>query len=124
MRLRPILYKTVTYLPSLFTYCLPGFVLYAVVLLPLLSMGYKSALIPEIQIPNFITGELFKTTMGQVGYYTFFAVVAYLNLRWIFVLPIIVLEEKPFRTAARKSANLVKESFFKVLFFLVGFSYL
>ncbi|RXJ11493.1 glycerophosphodiester phosphodiesterase [Bacillus albus] len=121
VRLRPILYKTVTYLPSLFTYCLPGFVLYAVVLLPLLSMGYKSALIPEIQIPNFITGELFKTTMGQVGYYTFFAVVAYLNLRWIFVLPIIVLEQKPFRTAARKSANLVKESFFKVLFFLVVF---
>lgn len=58
--------------------------------------------------------------MGQVGYYTFFAVVAYLNLRWIFVFPIIVLEEKPFRTAARKSAKLVKESFFKVLFFLVG----
>ncbi|MDZ5607765.1 glycerophosphodiester phosphodiesterase [Bacillus pseudomycoides] len=121
VRLRPILYKTVTYLPSLFTYCLPGFVLYAVVLLPLLSMGYRSALIPEIQIPNFITGELFKTTMGQVGYYTFFAVVAYLNLRWIFTLPIIVLEEKPFRTAARKSANLVKENFFKVLLFLVGF---
>ncbi|MBY0599614.1 glycerophosphoryl diester phosphodiesterase membrane domain-containing protein [Bacillus bingmayongensis] len=121
VRLRPILYKTVTYLPSLFTYCLPGFVLYAVVLLPLLSMGYRSALIPEIQIPNFITGELFKTTMGQVGYYTFFAVVVYLNLRWIFTLPIIVLEEKPFRTAARKSANLVKENFFKVLLFLVGF---
>ncbi|MBC6973992.1 glycerophosphodiester phosphodiesterase [Bacillus sp. Xin] len=121
VKLRPILYKTVTYLPSLFTYCLPGFILYAVVLLPLLNLGYKSALIPEIQIPNFITGELFKTTMGQVGYYTFFAVVAYLNLRWIFVLPIIVLEEKPFRIAARKSANLVKESFFKVLFFLIGF---
>ena len=121
VKLRPILYKTVTYLPSFFTYCLPGFILYAVVLLPLLSVGYQSALIPEIQIPNFITGELFKTTMGQIGYYTFFAVVAYLNLRWVFVLPIIVLEEKTFRTAARKSANLVKESFFKVLFFLVGF---
>ncbi|AAP24610.1 glycerophosphoryl diester phosphodiesterase family protein [Bacillus anthracis str. Ames] len=121
VRLRPILYKTVTYLPTLFTYCLPGFILYAVVLLPLLNMGYETALIPQIQIPNFITGELFKTTMGQVGYYTFFAVVAYLNLRWIFVLPIVVLEQKPFRVAARKSAKLVKESFFKVLFFLVGF---
>ncbi|KFN01706.1 glycerophosphodiester phosphodiesterase [Bacillus clarus] len=121
VKLRPILYKTVTYLPDLFTYCLPGFILYAVVLLPLLNMGYETALIPQIQIPNFITGELFKTTMGQVGYYTLFAVVAYLNLRWIFVLPIIVLEQKPFRVAARKSANLVKESFFKVLFFLVGF---
>ncbi|MEM5658864.1 glycerophosphodiester phosphodiesterase [Bacillus toyonensis] len=121
VKLRPILYKTVTYLPTLFTYCLPGFILYAVVLLPLLNMGYETALIPQIQIPNFITGELFKTTMGQVGYYTFFAVVAYLNLRWIFVLPIVVLEQKPFRTAARKSAALVKESFFKVLFFLVGF---
>ncbi|AHA09163.1 glycerophosphodiester phosphodiesterase [Bacillus toyonensis] len=121
VKLRPILYKTVTYLPTLFTYCLPGFILYAVVLLPLLKMGYETALIPQIQIPNFITGELFKTTMGQVGYYTFFAVVAYLNLRWIFVLPIVVLEQKPFRTAARKSAALVKESFFKVLFFLVGF---
>ncbi|QWU43529.1 MULTISPECIES: glycerophosphoryl diester phosphodiesterase membrane domain-containing protein [Bacillus] len=121
VRLRPILYKTVTYLPSLFTYCLPGFILYAVVLLPLLNMGYETALIPQIQIPNFITGELFKTTMGQVGYYTFFAVVAYLNLRWIFVLPIVVLEQKTFRVAARKSAALVKESFFKVLFFLVGF---
>ncbi|MED1568193.1 glycerophosphodiester phosphodiesterase [Bacillus paramycoides] len=121
VKLRPILYKTVTYLPTLFTYCLPGFILYAVVLLPLLNMGYETALIPQIQIPNFITGELFKTTMGQVGYYTFFAVVAYLNLRWIFVLPIVVLEQKPFRMAARKSATLVKESFFKVLFFLVGF---
>ncbi|MGN4426095.1 glycerophosphoryl diester phosphodiesterase membrane domain-containing protein [Bacillus cereus group sp. MYBK30-1] len=121
VKLRPILYKTVTYLPALFTYCLPGFILYAVVLLPLLNMGYETALIPQIQIPNFITGELFKTTMGQVGYYTFFAVVAYLNLRWIFVLPIVVLEQKPFRMAARKSATLVKESFFKVLFFLVGF---
>lgn len=121
VKLRPILYKTVTYLPTLFTYCLPGFILYAVVLLPLLNMGYETALIPQIQIPNFITGELFKTTMGQVGYYTFFAVVAYLNLRWIFVLPIVVLEQKPFRMAARKSAVLVKESFFKVLFFLVGF---
>ncbi|UKS60922.1 glycerophosphoryl diester phosphodiesterase membrane domain-containing protein [Bacillus toyonensis] len=121
VKLRPILYKTVTYLPTLFTYCLPGFILYAVVLLPLLNMGYETALIPQIQIPNFITGELFKTTMGQVGYYTFFAVVAYLNLRWIFVLAIVVLEQKPFRTAARKSAALVKESFFKVLFFLVGF---
>ncbi|CDN33984.1 glycerophosphoryl diester phosphodiesterase membrane domain-containing protein [Bacillus thuringiensis] len=121
VKLRPILYKTVTYLPTLFTYCLPGFILYAVVLLPLLNMGYETALIPQIQIPNFITGELFKTTMGQVGYYTFFAVVAYLNLRWIFVLPIVVLEQKPFRVAARKSATLVNESFFKVLFFLVGF---
>ncbi|NWK72016.1 glycerophosphoryl diester phosphodiesterase membrane domain-containing protein [Bacillus paramycoides] len=121
VKLRPILYKTVTYLPTLFTYCLPGFILYAVVLLPLLNMGYETALIPQIQIPNFITGELFKTTMGQVGYYTFFAVVAYLNLRWIFVLPIVVLEQKTFRMAARKSATLVKESFFKVLFFLVGF---
>lgn len=121
VKLRPILYKTVTYLPTLFTYCLPGFILYAVVLLPLLNMGYETALIPQIQIPNFITGELFKTTMGQVGYYTFFAVVAYLNLRWIFVLPIVVLEQKSFRVAARKSANLVKESFFKVLLFLVGF---
>ena len=113
VKLRPILYKTVTYLPTLFTYCLPGFILYAVVLLPLLNMGYETALIPQIQIPNFITGELFKTTMGQVGYYTFFAVVAYLNLRWIFVLPIVVLEQKPFRVAARKSATLVKESFLK-----------
>ncbi|MDM5153385.1 glycerophosphodiester phosphodiesterase [Bacillus sp. DX1.1] len=121
VRLRPILYKTVTYLPSFFTYCLPGFILYVVVLLPLLSIGYKSALIPEIQIPNFITGELFKTTIGQVGYYTFFAVVTYLNLRWIFVLPIIVLEGKTFRVAARKSAILVKESFFKVVLFLIGF---
>ncbi|WP_459502524.1 glycerophosphoryl diester phosphodiesterase membrane domain-containing protein [Bacillus sp. C1] len=121
VKLRPILYKTVTYLPSLFTYCLPGFILYAVVLLPLLSLGYQSALIPEISIPNFITGELLKTTMGQIGYYTFFAVVVYLNIRWIFVLPIIVLEEKKFRTAARKSAKLVHGNFFKVVLFLVGF---
>ncbi|AWC27497.1 glycerophosphoryl diester phosphodiesterase membrane domain-containing protein [Bacillus cytotoxicus] len=121
VKLRPVLYKTVTYLSSLFTYCLPGFILYAVVLLPLFGFGYQSALIPDIQIPNFITGELFKTTMGQVGYYAFFAIVAYMNLRWIFVLPIMVLEKKSFRIAARKSANLVRTNFLKVLFFLIGF---
>ncbi|EMA6343874.1 glycerophosphoryl diester phosphodiesterase membrane domain-containing protein [Bacillus cytotoxicus] len=121
VKLRPVLYKTVTYLPSLFTYCLPGFILYAVVLLPLFGIGYQSALIPDIQIPNFITGELFKTTMGQVGYYAFFVIVASMNLRWIFVLPIMVLEKKSFRIAARKSANLVRVNFLKVLFFLIGF---
>lgn len=66
MRLRPILYKTVTYLPSLFTYCLPGFVLYAVVLLPLLSMGYKSALIPEIQILILLQVNYLRQQWGKL----------------------------------------------------------
>lgn len=121
VRIRPILYKTVTYLPSFFTYCLPGFILYVVILLPLLSIGFKSALLPEIHIPNFITGEILKTTLGKVGYFTAFAGIAYLNVRWVFVLPIIVLEGKSFRVAARKSATIVKQNFFKMILFFIGF---
>ena len=113
VKLRPILYKTVTYLPTLFTYCLPGFILYAVVLLPLLNMGYETALIPQIQIPNFITGELFKTTMGQVGYYTFFLCSRVFESSMDFRSTYCCFRAKPFRVAARKSATLVKESFLK-----------
>lgn len=120
VRIRPILYKTVTYVPSFFTYCLPGFILYVVILLPLLSIGFKSALLPEIHIPNFITGELLKTTLGKVSYFTAFSVVAYLNVCLVFVLPIIVLEGKSFRVAARKSTTLVKENFFKMILFFTG----
>ncbi len=57
----------------------------------------------------------------QVGYYTFFAVVAYLNLRWIFCFTYYCFRGEAVPYGSTKSATLVKESFFKVLFFLVGF---
>lgn len=107
--------QSLSYLPSLFKYGFVGWALYLLLFLPLLSIGVGSSLLPSLQIPNFISNELFKTGGGTLIYSGVFAVVAFFNIRWTFLLHMIVIEGAgSFRQAAKKSAAILRNSYVRL----------
>lgn len=121
----PAVLQSVTYLPSLFKYGFVGWSLYLLLIFPLLSTGGGSALLPTLQIPNFISGELLKTSWGTLLYVGLFIVVTIFNIRWTFLLHIIVIEGiTGFRQAARKSTDILKKSYIRMFVVLLCVSLL
>lgn len=107
--------KSLSYLPYIFKYGILGISTYLLLLVPLLNIGIGSTLLPSIEIPNFISEELFKTTTGIISYTITFIIIIYLNIRWIYALHIVVLEgNKNFKTAAKKSSKMVRGNYFKI----------
>ncbi|MDL2219349.1 glycerophosphoryl diester phosphodiesterase membrane domain-containing protein [Ruminococcaceae bacterium OttesenSCG-928-O06] len=84
------------------------FAIYALVLLPLVNMGVTSSLLPQLAIPNFITGELAKTPLGAAGLALAAALVILLFFCLLFVLPAMVLERLRFLPAVKKSAKALR----------------
>lgn len=84
-----------------------GFILYSLGLLPLLSLGFAPSIRPESQIPNFISGELYKTGFGTVLMAVFYVILYLLFFCTIFVLPIMVLRRRKFGRSCRFSLALI-----------------
>lgn len=68
-----------------------AFWLYLVLTLPFLTVMFSSALLENLYIPKFISGELLKTTNGKLLYYGLYLVLGYLNLRFLYTLPLTVI---------------------------------
>ncbi|NQX69102.1 glycerophosphodiester phosphodiesterase [Paenibacillus alba] len=112
--LLPAFLQSLAYLPSLFKYGFVGWALYLLLFLPL-SLSLGSSLLPSLEIPNFISGELFKTGRGTLLYIGVLAVIAFFNIRWTFLLHMIVIEgTASFRQAAKKSAAIQKKSYIRM----------
>lgn len=123
LRLIPTFLQSVAYLPSLFKYGFFGWAFYLLLVLPLLSLGGGSTLLPTLQIPNFISGELLKTGWGTLLYIGLFAVMIFFYIRWIFLLHVIVIEgTSSFRQAAKKSAAILKKSYIRMFVVLLCIS--
>lgn len=111
----PAFLQSLAYLPSIFKYGFVGWALYLLLFLPLFSIGMVSSLLPSLQIPNFISGELLKSGGGTLLYAGAFAVMAFFTIRWTFLLHIIVIEGTGgFRQAAKKSASLLRKSYIRM----------
>jgi glycerophosphoryl diester phosphodiesterase len=101
--------QSLSYLPSLFKFGFLGLALYLLLFLPL-GAGSGAALLPSLEIPNFISGELVKTGGGTLLLIGVMAVMLFFNIRWTFLLHIVVIEgAESFRKAAKKSAALLKK---------------
>ncbi|WP_265333420.1 glycerophosphoryl diester phosphodiesterase membrane domain-containing protein [Paenibacillus guangzhouensis] len=115
IKLIPAFMQSLTYLPFLFRYGFFGWALYLLFMVPLLNIGFSSTLLPSLQIPNFITGELLKTNSGMLILGSFFVVVALFYFRWLLSLHMIVIEGKQgFIESARKSARMMRKSYWKM----------
>lgn len=77
-------------------------------LIPLANFGFVSVLTRAISVPAFITGELEKTASGTIALIIFFAVVAFLNLRFALALPIFALSDATGGRAMRASWRLTR----------------
>lgn len=84
------------------------FALYALLMLPIVNMGITSFLLPHLTVPNFITGELTKTTLGMVALPVAAVAVAVVFISLLFVLPSMVLEHTRFSTAAGRSRAVIR----------------
>ena len=84
-----------------------GFILYALGLLPLINLGFAPSIRPKGEIPNFISGELYKSTLGTIGMAVFYVIMYLLFFCLIFVLPAMVLRRRKFGRSIRVSLSLL-----------------
>ncbi|MFC3750288.1 glycerophosphoryl diester phosphodiesterase membrane domain-containing protein [Paenibacillus sp. GCM10012306] len=110
----PAFLQSLSYLPSLFKIGFLGLVIYLLLFLPL-GAGVGTSLIPSLEIPNFISGELIKTGGGTLLLIGVLGVMLFFNIRWTFLLHIVVIEgAASFRKAAKKSAALLKKRYIRI----------
>ncbi|REK74195.1 glycerophosphoryl diester phosphodiesterase membrane domain-containing protein [Paenibacillus paeoniae] len=111
----PAFLQSLSYLPSLFKYGFLGMAIYLLLFLPL-GAGFGATLLPSLDIPNFITGELVKTSGGTLLLIGVLGVMLFFNIRWTFLLQIVVIEGvSSFRKAAKKSAALLKKRYIRIV---------
>ncbi len=104
-----------------------GFIVYALLLLPLLEVGIRSSLLPKIRIPDFVIGELLKYPGGWIVHNLIKLLPMLIFAKFIFVIPSMVLEGSNFFTAIKRSLQLLKgntKRVFAVLCIMLGLFYL
>ncbi|RXZ79378.1 glycerophosphodiester phosphodiesterase [Paenibacillaceae bacterium] len=110
----PAFLQSLSYLPSLFKYGFLGWAIYLLLFLPL-GAGFGATLLPSLEIPNFISGELSKTVGGALLLVGVLGVMLFFNVRWTFLLHVVVIEGVGrFRKAAQKSAALLKKRHIRI----------
>ena len=100
------------------------FLLYLLLTLPVAGVLIGSTLTDGLYIPTFITGEFEKTTMGSIGLFVVQLTFIYLNLRLIYTVPNLVVEELPFGRALKKSWTMTKRGCFRLLWRILSFEFL
>ena len=100
------------------------FLLYLLLTLPVAGVLIGSTLTDGLSIPTFITGEFEKTTMGSIGLLVVQLTLFYLNLRLIYTVPNLVVEELPFGRALKKSWSMTKRGGFRLLWRILSFEFL
>lgn len=100
------------------------FLLYLLLTLPVAGVLIGSTLTDGLFIPTFITGEFEKTTMGSIGLFVVQLTFIYLNLRLIYTVPNLVVEELPFGRALKKNWSMTKRGGFRLLWRILSFEFL
>ena len=100
------------------------FLFYMVLTLPVAGLFIGSTLTDGLYIPNFITGEFSKTTAGAIGLFIVQVLLIYLNLRLIYTVPNIVIEELPFGAAMRKSWEMTKKGGIHLILRIFSFEFI
>ncbi len=85
-----------------------AFGLYALVILPLMPIGLRSSLLPSLTIPNFVTGELVKTTQGSILLLGVYLLLLSLLAVLTFVLPAMVLSRSKFGHALKLNGRTLR----------------
>ena len=100
------------------------FLLYLLLTLPVAGLLIGSTLTDGLYIPTFITGEFEKTTIGSIGLFVVQLTFIYLNLRLIYTVPNLVVDELPFGRALKKSWSMTKRGAFRLLWRILSFEFL
>lgn len=92
------------------------FLFYFLLILPFIGMNFNSALLAKFQMPAFILDVIFDHNMLLlVLFVAFILLLIYLAVRFIFVLPELILKDAKLATAVKRSWLKTKHQFFKIL---------
>lgn len=91
-----------------------GLLPYLLILLPLAGFGFFSLLTSTIAVPEFISGELKKSTGGIIGYSIFLIVAFVLVLRFALTIPVFLTARVSGAKASRVSWRLTRRTQFSL----------
>lgn len=91
------------------------FLAYFFLILPISGLSFNSDLLSKIKIPAFIMDFIFTNRWIIVSSFLLvYVFLGYIGIRLIFALPEMILRDRPFREAIRKSWRLTKARFFAI----------
>ncbi|MGX1696613.1 glycerophosphoryl diester phosphodiesterase membrane domain-containing protein [Microbacterium keratanolyticum] len=93
---------------------------YLILLLPLGHVGFGSVLTRWVSIPAFVSDELLKSPSTTAIYVGFLLIVWWLNLRFVFALPLLVLGEGSAPGALAASWRLTRWRSIRIVGLLLG----
>ncbi len=94
--------------------------LYYILLLPLVRIGYVNTMVPLVVIPEFVFGEMRKTTLGVAGMLAIYAVEYITYLLLLFVPLCMILGHRLFGAAAAESVRCWKVLRWKQRLLILG----
>ncbi|WP_247205686.1 glycerophosphodiester phosphodiesterase [Streptococcus uberis] len=88
------------------------FMAYLLLTIPVLQFGLKSVITEKLYIPDFIIGELLKNPSSKLFILLLVMVIFYLNIRFVFVLPLLSIHSITVLEAIKVSWNKTKKKSF------------
>ncbi len=92
------------------------FIVYFLITIPTINLGVKSVIAKNLFIPKFISNEIMKTTSGFIIWGLIMLILAYINLRLIFTLPLTAVGDEKILDSIKRSWELTKTGKRKLLF--------
>ena len=92
------------------------FIVYFLITIPTINLGVKSVIAKNLFIPKFISNEIMKTTSGFIIWGLIMLMLAYINLRLIFTLPLTAVGDEKILDSIKRSWELTKTGKRKLLF--------
>ena len=92
------------------------FIVYFLITIPTINLGVKSVITKNLFIPKFISNEIMKTTRGFIIWGLIMLILAYINLRLIFTLPLTAVGDEKILDSIKRSWELTKTGKRKLLF--------
>ena len=92
------------------------FIVYFLITIPTINLGVKSVITKNLFIPKFISNEIMKTTSGFIIWGLIMLILAYINLRLIFTLPLTAVGDEKILDSIKRSWELTKTGKRKLLF--------
>ncbi|AYE37281.1 glycerophosphodiester phosphodiesterase [Companilactobacillus zhachilii] len=92
------------------------FLLYFLIITPFGSFGMSSSLLSKVKIPQFIIDWLFQEHLPLgILLVILYIIIFYIGLRWLFVLPLMIFENKDIKDAIIRSWQMTRG---KILYYL------
>lgn len=86
---------------------------YFILMIPVANLGLNSIISKKIYIPNFIKNELLKSPLTAIVYFLIIVIFIYINIRLIFVLPLLLTNDFNVTKSIKKSFKLTRKNILK-----------